>query len=249
MLYTQAEFARAVGVCRQAIYHNKKKGYIVAREDGKIDSDHPKNRAYMVRRAAGTAHVGPPPGTIPKRTRKSQGPDSKAAPAKSTRVVIPFDDSRGEPGSSQPVIADEQQQLRQLRTQLNSTPDGGSNGSADDEVIREIKNKGYWDAIRAREEARIKMLQREKDQGRLIDISLVEGLIAPFIALLTVQFVESPEQQGLQIAQMLGMESHMHQIVTYLQENNEERLREADRAIGEVCERLKEYRKGGALSA
>lgn len=241
---SQSAFAKLAGVSRQAIHNHIKAGSVVKTKDGMIDPEDPINAAYLTGHMAGTARKGPPKGSggrAPKSGSKKRGKSTRVDQAKKKDPdVDPEPAAPTEPKDPPSTQASEAklEALRKLRSRLDGESDPGDDPAVE-EMVQFVQQKGYWDTLKAREEAKTKQLIREERIGNLADISIVLAIIEAHKHGLVANFVDSIQRQAMQICSMVGAEGKERIVEDYLEKENKRRLEEADRTAARVADRLK----------
>ena len=241
---SQSAFAKLAGVSRQAIHNHIKAGSVVKTKDGTIDPEDPINAAYLTGHMAGTARKGPPKGSggrAPKSGSKKRGKSTRVDQAKKKDPdVDPEPAAPTEPKDPPSTQASEAklEALRKLRSRLDGESDPGDDPAVE-EMVQFVQQKGYWDTLKAREEAKTKQLIREERIGNLADISIVLAIIEAHKHGLVANFVDSIQRQAMQICSMVGAEGKERIVEDYLEKENKRRLEEADRTAARVADRLK----------
>ena len=149
------------------------------------------------------------------------------------------------PGEFDDVEPGEDSEKARLMEQLAATQaanagiDTGGKEPGLDAMIKISGQKGYWDTLKSREEAKTKQMIREKTAGALADLSIVLTLIDAHKHGLVANFVDNNQRQAMQICAMLGAEGKERIVEEYLAKENKRRLEEADRTAALVVDRLK----------
>jgi hypothetical protein len=240
---SQSAFAKLAGVSRQAIHNHIKAGSVVKTKDGTIDLEDPINSAYLTGHMAGTARKGPPKGSggrAPKSGSKRRRKSTRVDQVKKDPDVDPEPATPKEPKDPPSTQESEAklEALRKLRSRLDGESDPGDDPAVE-EMVQFVQQKGYWDTLKAREEAKTKQLIREERIGNLADISIVLAIIEAHKHGLVANFVDSIQRQAMQICSMVGAEGKERIVEDYLEKENKRRLEEADRTAARVADRLK----------
>ena len=246
-------FAKLAGVSRQAIYDHLNHKRVVREADGSIDPKNQTNSAYLAGHMAGTARHGPRP-NAPRSKKAPAGGSANKAGGKTGKIGREKSDSAGGKKKSKkstrvdPRKTEEfgdgsqrenalEEALRKLRDRLDNV--SGEYPDDVNELVAVVQQKGYWDTVKAREDAKAKQLAREKSVGSLVDLSVVVSMIGAYHQGLVANFVDSVQRQAMQICQMLGMEGKQRAVEEFLEKDNRRRLEESDRVVNRMRDQLK----------